>query len=156
MTKKHYILIFVLITLATSVVGQSDAQKKISGYWSSCDGYTFKYLALKKDNSFDWYNGSCKGDYNLTGKYKQVGDTLILTDNKLDKELKVLIRYDKLFSYAGQDGQYPDFQPLIRTKKNTKKKAVKECQHRRKQVRKESNRRINKEAREEMKSENQN
>lgn len=116
-----------------------EKQNTIVGHWSYCDRYTFQYLALNKNLSFNYYYSSCKGDHKMSGIYALAGDTIILKDTATSKESKILRRGDKLFEYAGKNGEYPDFQPITKTNKDSQKKAYKECQRCRKQIRKGKN-----------------
>ena len=108
-----------------------------------CDRYTFEYLTLNSDNSFLWHYQSCTGDNDLKGTFTLSNDTIYLKGKT--KTVKFLLRDKKIFSYAGQNNDYPDFQPLTETAKNNVKSAYKECGRIREQRREAIHKEIEKE-----------
>lgn len=96
-------------------------------YWTYCDSYTFKYLSLSSKGTFKWHYDSCKGDLELSGDYVYKGDTLYLIDHKRKKELKMLLRNNRLYRYNETEGKYSRFGSLIKTSESSNKRAYRKC-----------------------------
>lgn len=90
---------------------QTSDNNSIFGIWFYKDDYTIKQLILKDNHRFNWYFSSCEGDNCFKGRYYCKTDTIFLHPRK-GESLKYVFRDGKIYSYPGENCNYPDFEPL--------------------------------------------
>ena len=122
----------LFIALISTLLISSSADTDKVGFYKYCDGYTFKYIELKKDNTFSYYYRSCKGSTQTKGNWKSSGDTIFL-DHNVENRDTFLFAKDQLL--IRMDNQFKDFEPYSKmNSKNTKNKkdCCKSCDDRQK------------------------
>ena len=108
-------LIFIPVFLISLA---ADTDK--AGFYKYCDGYTFKYIDLKKDHTFLNYYRSCKGSIRTKGNWVSSGDTIFLAPDGASNDT-LFIEDDRIYDHA--DKQVRDSEPYSRMKsKNTRDK----------------------------------
>ncbi|HLP32783.1 MAG TPA: hypothetical protein VK202_04870 [Bacteroidia bacterium] len=102
------------LAVEDAVMQQTPVKEIIIGHWMYRDKNTLKYLTLNKDSTFHWHISGCKGYHYLTGKFIFSIDTIYLSGNK--DISKFIFKGKKIFTYSGRSNDYPDFQPLTKTR----------------------------------------
>lgn len=102
------------LAVEDAVMQQTPVKEIIIGHWMYRDKNTLEYLTLNKDSTFQWHIQGCKGVHYLTGKYFLLNDTIYLTGDEGTR--KFIFRNKKIFTYSGRSNDYPDFQPLTKTR----------------------------------------
>lgn len=126
MNRFYKTLICVLFAISLLSVKQVTTYDKVVGHWSYGDRYTFKFLKLKHDKTYNYVYKGCRGETTNEGIYSLKGDTIVLT-NPIDSTLdQILFKGNLILTYS-KDGLFTDFEPLERTKKRNKVSAYKEC-----------------------------
>src|SRR6187551_477143 len=106
--------------ISTFLISFSADTDKVS-FYKYCDGYTFKYVDLKKDNTFSYYYRSCKGATQTKGNWTSSGDTIFL-DHNVEKRDTFFLTEDQLL--IRMDNQFKNFEPYSKMKsKKTKDKS---------------------------------
>lgn len=114
---KLFIAIISLFLISVS----TEADKE--GFYKYCDGYTFKYIELKKDKTFLYYNRSCTGVWETKGNWTTSGDSIFL-DHEVEKRDTLLYTNGQLLIRL--HNKFTDFEPYSKMKiKNTTDK--KDC-----------------------------
>src|SRR6185295_1155078 len=100
-------------------------ETNVPGHWLFCNTSTFIYLTLERDSTYHFHYQSASANLDLNGGYSLMGSELMLISPK--KTETFLLKDMKISSTPALKDAYPDFQPLIPTKRANLKDAYKEC-----------------------------
>lgn len=125
MNRFYKTLVCFLFATSLLSVKQVTTYDKVIGNWSYTDKFTFKFLKLKKDKTYNYVYSSCRGKRYYEGVYSLQGDTIVLTNNVDNKVKQFLFDESKIRTYY-KDGKFSEFEPLKRTRKRSEGSAYRE------------------------------